>query len=75
MYQLKPDFGDGVGKGKRVTNGEVLDYPPMTLVFPLVNGYSTAFFGKYLRGLGGYDAYLRENHHPDALVYQFEPAP
>ena len=75
MYQLKPDFGDGVGKGRRVTNDEALDYPPMTLVFPLVNGYSTAFFGKYLKGVEGYDAYLGENHHPDALVYQSEPTP
>lgn len=75
MYQLKPDFGDGVGKGKRVTNGEPLDYPPMTLVFPLVNGYSTAFFGKYVKGVAGYDTYLQENHHPDALLYQSVPSP
>lgn len=73
MYQLKPDFGDGVGKGTRVTNGESIDYVGMETVFPLLNGYSTAFFDKYLRGQDGYDAYLAVNHNPEELIYKNEP--
>ncbi len=73
MYQLKPDFGDGVGQGKRITNGEPITYVTMDIVYPLVNGYSTAFYGKYLRGQEGYAAYLEENHNPDALICKFVP--
>ncbi len=73
MHQLKADFGDGVGQGKRVATGEPVVYPPMDLVFPLVNGYSTAFFGKYLKGCEDYAPYLQENHAPDALIYQAAP--
>ncbi|HDP34358.1 MAG TPA: hypothetical protein ENN29_04520, partial [Candidatus Hydrogenedentes bacterium] len=73
MHQLKPDFGDGVGQGTRVTNGEPLDYVAMDVVYPLLNGYSTAFFGKYLKGQEDYAAYLAENHLPDAVLYQASP--
>ena len=73
MYQLKPDFGDGVGKGTRITNGEPVDYVGMETVFPLLNGYSTAFYNKYLKGQQDCDAYLAENHNPDAVIYKHEP--
>ncbi|MBW7865103.1 MAG: dienelactone hydrolase family protein [Candidatus Hydrogenedentes bacterium] len=73
MHQLKPDFGDGVGKGKRVTNGEPLDYTPMETVYRLVNGYTTAFFGRYLRGQADYDTYLAENHLPEELIHRHQP--
>ena len=73
MHQLKPGFGDGVGAGKRITNGEPLTYVAREVVFPLVNGYSTAFLGKHLKGQEGYAAYLAENHHPAELDY--EPVP
>ena len=75
MYQLKPDFGDGVGHGKRITDGTPIDYPPMEAVFPLVNAYSTAFLGKYLKGQDGYAAYLNENHAPEDVIHQAAPLP
>ena len=68
MYQLKSDFGDGCGTGTRITNGEPITYIAMDVAFPLIKGYSTAFFGKYLKGLDGYDAYLAANHNPDELI-------
>ena len=68
MYQLKSDFGDGCGTGTRITNGEPVTYIAMDIAFPLIKGYTTAFFGKYLKGLDGYDAYLGANHNPDELI-------
>jgi dienelactone hydrolase len=73
MYQLKPDFGDGTGEGKRITNGEPITYIPMETAHTLTNGYTTAFFGKYLKGIDGYDAYLSVNHNPDELIVQSAP--
>ena len=68
MFQFNPTFGDGVGTGKRTTNGQPVTYTPMEVVFPLTNGYTTAFFGRYLKGLTGYDAYLSVNHRPEELI-------
>ncbi len=74
MYQFKPDFGDGIGTGKRIASGEPVTYTPMDVIFPLINGYATAFLGKYLKGLDQYDAYLKENRHPAELIVKAEPA-
>ncbi len=68
MFQFNPAFGDGVGTGTRTTNGEPITYAPMGVVFPLTNGYTAAFFGRYLKGLAGYDAYLSANHRPGELI-------
>jgi len=68
MFQFNPTFGDGIGTGTRITNGEPISYTPMEVVFSLTNGYTTAFFGRYLKGLAGYDAYLSTNHQPDELI-------
>ena len=68
MFKLKPDFGDGVGTGKRLASGEPVTYTPMAMAYPLINGYTAAFFGKYLKGLGQYDAYLKANRNPDELI-------
>jgi len=73
VYQLRPDFGDGVGRGKRITNGEPLDYVPRDVAFAMINGYTTAFFGKYLKGQNGYGGYLAENHNPDELITKAAP--
>lgn len=73
MYQLKPDFGDGVGQGKRISNGEPLTYIGMEPAHTLTNGYTTAFFGKYLKGLNGYDGYLGSNRNPDELLVKAAP--
>ena len=73
MYQLKPDFGDGIGQGKRVTNGEPVTYIPMEKAFTLTNGYTTAFFGKFLKSINGYDAYLSANRDPEELIVRAAP--
>ena len=73
LYQLKPDFGDGIGQGKRITNGEPVTYLPMKTAYTLTNGYTTAFFGKYLKGLNGYDSYLCINRNPKELIVKATP--
>lgn len=50
-----------------------LTYVTRDIIFPLVNGCSTACLGKRLKGQEGYAAYLAENHHPAELDY--EPVP
>lgn len=68
MYQLNPNFGDGVGSGKRITNGEPIDYIGMDKAYPLIKGYVTAFLDRYLRGEEGREAYLVENHAQGELI-------
>lgn len=68
MWQFNPTFGDGVGEGKRITNGEPLKYLDLPTVFRLTNGYTTAFFGKFLKGEAGYDSYLKANQLPEELI-------
>jgi len=70
MYQVNPVFGDGVGKGKRITNDEDIEYISMDRAFEITNSYTTAFFGKYLKGLTAYDGYLAANHYPDDIIYK-----
>ncbi len=69
MFQFIPDFGDGVGKGKRTSNGEEISYVPKKTVYRYTNGFSTAFLGKYLKGMDGYDGYLAKNPDPSELIH------
>jgi dienelactone hydrolase len=70
MYQINPNFGDGVGTGKRITNGEEITYTPRDRAFEIINSYTTAFLGRHLKGLTGYDEYLATNHYPDDIIYK-----
>ncbi len=72
MYQFNPNFGDGVGTGKRITNGEPITYVTKDVAFGLIDGYTTAFFDRYLKGRTGYDEYLDQNHNPDELITKSE---
>ncbi|MCP4641699.1 MAG: hypothetical protein GY851_14750, partial [bacterium] len=68
MYQLNPAFGDGVGSGTRITNEEAIDYIGMDKAFRLTNTYTTAFFGRFVKGMDGYEAYMTKNHDEDELI-------
>lgn len=72
MYRWNPVFGDGTGAGTRITNGEPLDYIGMEEAFRLVNGYNTAFFGKFLKGIEEYETYLTTNQSPLEILLKSE---
>lgn len=69
MYQINPAWGDGVGEGERITNGEPITYLGMERVHRLTNGYTTAFFGKHLKDEARYAEYLNENRDPEAMIH------
>ncbi|MBX7254766.1 MAG: dienelactone hydrolase family protein [Candidatus Hydrogenedentes bacterium] len=72
MYYFKPDFGDGVGQGERITNGEPITYLPMETVYRLTNGYVTAFFGRELKNIGAYEEFLQSNPDPNELIVKWQ---
>lgn len=72
MFQADPDFGDGVGKGERVTMpGEPIEYLPMEDAYAITNTYSAAFFGVYVKGEPKYMDYLKDNHFGEKIIYKY----
>lgn len=49
MCDLFPDYGDGCGEGVRITNGEPFTYVDDELAFKPINGFTTAWFGLYVK--------------------------
>lgn len=72
MDQINPHWGDGAGSGTRITNGEPLKYLSMDTAHALANGYSTAFFNKFLKQDQSLEAYLSANQKEEALIYRAE---
>lgn len=72
MDQINPNWGDGAGSGTRITNGEPLKYLSMDTAHALTNGYSTAFFDKFLKHDDAQDGYLTENQKEEAILYRKE---
>ncbi len=72
MFQFDPAFGDGVGTGKRITNGEDITYTDKEIVYRYTNGYSVAFLDKYVKGESGkeLDAYLGKNQDESVLIHK-----
>jgi predicted dienelactone hydrolase len=80
MFQYRPDFGDGVGRGKRVTRpDEELEFLGMDETYEIADSYSTAFLGVHLKGEQGYRPFLERNNFPEAIDFRFaapsEPPP
>lgn len=65
--------GDGCGTGTRLEDGSVVEFVDDMRVWDLVNGYSAALFGRYLKGIEGYEAYLERNLDPEIVVHVAEP--
>jgi predicted dienelactone hydrolase len=70
MFRIKPDFGDGVGNGKRRASGEPFAFTPMETTYRIVNSYSLAFLDVYLKGDRKLLPFLRKNTDPDVLIWQ-----
>src|SRR5215475_10725831 len=69
MFKINSNFGDGVGKGKRRTTNEPFDFTSMELTYKIIDSYSIAFLGYFLKGEKEYGQFLEANHWPEALVW------
>lgn len=71
VFQINPNFGDGVGSGERMTKpGEKVTFLSEAESHDITNSYSTAFFGLYLKGDVGYKEYLSKNHYDGKIDYK-----
>ena len=72
MDQINPNWGDGTGEGKRITNGKPLKYLAMKKAHELTNGYTIAFFHKYLKQDTRFEDYLTKNQSEEAILFRAE---
>ncbi len=70
MFKLNASFGDGIGPGKRRATGEAFNFTSMEKTYSLINAYSLAFLGMYLKGEKDWLPYLQKNHWADELIWQ-----
>ena len=70
MFKLNANFGDGIGEGKRRATGEAFKFTSMEKTYALINAYSLAFLGTYLKGEKDWLPYLQQNHWADELSWQ-----
>ena len=69
MFKINKHFGDGVGEGKRRDTNEPFEFTSMETTYKIINSYSVAFLGYYLKGETSYLNFLRENHWPDVMKW------
>ena len=69
VFKVNKNFGDGVGPGKRRDTNEPFEFTSMELTYQIVNSYSVAFLGYYLKGQKEYGSFLNENHWPDTVIW------
>ena len=70
IFKIDKNFGDGVGEGKRRGAGEPFQYIAMEDSYRIINSYSTAFCGVYLKGEKAYLPFLEKNHWPELLIWK-----
>jgi predicted dienelactone hydrolase len=71
MFQIDPDYGDGVGSGEKITApGEPIQYLGMAETYDVINTYSAAFFGVYVKGEPAYAPYLGQNPFGERVIVQ-----
>ncbi len=68
-----PWDGDGCGEGTRLGDGSPVTFTDDLRVWDIVNGYSAAFFGRYIKGIEAYDETLAMNLDPGVVAYTAEP--
>lgn len=69
MCDLFPDFGDGCGEGERIASREPLTYVDDELAFKPINGFTTAWFGLYIKGASGYGEALQQDPYAKSVRY------
>ena len=69
IFKIDKNFGDGVGKGKRGGQGAEFNYTSMETTYAIINSYSIAFLGVYVRGEREYLPFLQKNHWQAEMVW------
>jgi dienelactone hydrolase len=69
VFKFSKTFGDGVGPGKRRDTNEPFEFTSMELTYQIVNSYSVAFLGYFLKGQKEYRTFLSENHWPETVIW------
>jgi predicted dienelactone hydrolase len=69
MFKINKNFGDGVGAGKRRDTNEPFEFTAMETTYKIINSYSVAFLGYYLKGETSYLTFLSENHWSDVMKW------
>jgi predicted dienelactone hydrolase len=67
--------GDGCGEGERFADGSPFTFTPAEMVWEIVDVYSVALFGRYLKGIEAYESTLEENVAPEILRLSSDPRP
>ena len=70
VEQYNANFGNGIGTGRRITADEELTYLPMPETHGIINSYATAFWGRFLKGESGYDAFLSDNKYAGKIIFK-----
>ena len=71
MFKIRPDFGDGVGTGKLRETGETFTFAPMEQTYQMINSYSVAFLGYFVRGERDYLPFLTKNRWPAEMDWKY----
>jgi dienelactone hydrolase len=75
VFKVSKDFGDGVGAGQRRNTNEPFEFTSMELTYEIVNSYSVAFLGYFLKGQTEYWGFLSENHWPETMIWDVKGMP
>ena len=72
VFKVNKNFGDGVGAGKRRDTNEPFEFTSMELTYKIVNSYSVAFLGYFLKDQKEYWSFLSENHWPETMIWDLK---
>lgn len=72
VFKVSKNFGDGIGSGKRRDTDEPFEFTSMELTYTIVNSYSVAFLGYFLKGQKEYGSFLSENHWPETMIWDMK---
>ena len=75
VFKYSKTFGDGIGPGKRRDTNEPFEFTSMELTYKIINSYSVAFLGYYLKDQKEYWTFLNENHWPDTMLWDVRNPP
>ncbi|MEK6406421.1 MAG: hypothetical protein AABN34_05605 [Acidobacteriota bacterium] len=75
MFKINKHFGDGVGEGKRRETNEPFQFTSMEATYKIINSYSVAFLGYYLKGEKQYVSFLGRNQWPDVMIWDVKGVP